>query len=572
MAARASRFGVVGLGWRAQYFLKLAAQLPAEVEVVGLVGRDPAKTEQAAARWKAPAYGSLSDLVSAQHPDFVICAVPWPVNPGVIRAAVELKVPVICETPPAPDLAGLRSLWDAVGASGLVQVSEQYPLMPSHASRLALARSGAIGTVTSVQVSSTHLYHAVALMRAFLAPGFGPATVNARIFVAPLLNPLVRDAWTDDDSPKDAQTLIATIDWGDSMGLYDFTDNQWHNQLRMRRIVVRGSAGEIANDEVVRLTGPRTIVRSPLVRRQTGYDLDLDGFDTDHISLGDTILYRNPFIGLRLSDEEIAIATLLLQMAAWRRDEGAPPYRLADGCQDLAVALAVEQAAETGETITTAREPGPPLGRTKQRRRPAVRSAPRAKTQQPAACAAGCVSVRSDERSGGDADRARLAGRAGRPRRGAAALRGPVDHRRGQLCRLRGGEVRIGARQRRRHGVDQIGLADALRRCDGRQALAVLERRRQVARGHAECLSGGIHGRRDGMVTVMAVVTLGRTGRACALDRAVRVRGLRAAGRGRSGRDCGRNLGRLVDRDRRVGLFDRGRHRGDQRVLGDALR
>jgi hypothetical protein len=43
-------------------------------------------------------------------------------------------------------------------------------------------------------------------------------------------------------------------------------------------------------------------------------------------------------------------------MAAWRRDEGAPPYPLADGCQDHAVALAVEQAADTGETITTTRE------------------------------------------------------------------------------------------------------------------------------------------------------------------------------------------------------------------------
>ena len=228
--------------------------------------------------------------------------------------------------------------------------------MPSHASRLALARSGAIGTITSVQVSSTHMYHAVALMRAFLAPGFGPVTVSARTFVAPLINPLVRDAWTDDDTPKDARTIIATIDWGGSMGLYDFTDNQWHNQLRTRRIVIRGSAGEIANDEVVRLTGPRTIVRSPLVRRQTGYDLDLDGFDTDHISLGDTILYRNPFIGLRLSDEEIAIATMLLAMAAWRRGEGAPPYPLAEGCKDHAVALAVEQSATSGEPVTTAVE------------------------------------------------------------------------------------------------------------------------------------------------------------------------------------------------------------------------
>ncbi|MFI5258317.1 MAG: hypothetical protein ACHQ01_01720 [Candidatus Limnocylindrales bacterium] len=134
--------------------------------------------------------------------------------------------PILCETPPAPDLDGLRSLWSEVGASGLVQVAEQYALMPSHASRLALARNGAIGTVTSVQVSSTHLYHAVALMRAFLGARFEPATVNARNFIAPLINPLVRDAWTDDDEPKEATTTIATIDFGGTMGLYDFMDLQ----------------------------------------------------------------------------------------------------------------------------------------------------------------------------------------------------------------------------------------------------------------------------------------------------------------------------------------------------------
>jgi hypothetical protein len=48
------------------------------------------------------------------------------VNAGRDRAAVELEGPGLCETPPAPDLEGLRSLWAAVGASGLVQVAEQY--------------------------------------------------------------------------------------------------------------------------------------------------------------------------------------------------------------------------------------------------------------------------------------------------------------------------------------------------------------------------------------------------------------------------------------------------------------
>jgi predicted dehydrogenase len=347
-----AKFGVVGTGWRAEYFVRLASLLPSQFEVVGLVGRSRESTERMAARWNVPAYASLSELVAAQHPDFVVSAVPWAAAPGVTQAAVELEMPVLCETPPAPDLEGLRRLWNAVGASGLVQVAEQYHLMPSHASRLALARSGAIGQVTSVQVSSTHGYHAVALMRAYLGAGFEPATVNAHTFVAPLINPLVRDAWTDDDQPKDATTTIATIDFGGSMGLYDFTDNQWHNQLRSRRIVIRGSAGEIEDEEVVRLVGPRTIVRSPLVRRQTGYDLDLDAFDTDHISLGDKILYRNPFPGLRFNDEDIAISSMLTAMAAWCRDEGAPPYPLAEGCQDHLVSLAIEGSASSGAPVT----------------------------------------------------------------------------------------------------------------------------------------------------------------------------------------------------------------------------
>jgi predicted dehydrogenase len=350
------RFGVVGTGWRAQFYLRLAGLLPDQFEVAGLVGRTQDSAEAAAAKRHVRAYGSLSELIMSQDPDFVVSAVPWAVSPGITEAAVELEIPILCETPPAPDLDELRRLWRAVGASGLVQVAEQYTLMPSHASRLALARSGAIGTVTSVQVSSTHQYHAVALMRAFLGAGFEPTTVSSREFTAPLINPLVRDAWTGDDEPKEAKTTIATIEFGSGMGLYDFTDNQWHNQLRSRRIVIRGWAGEIANDEVVRLIAPRTIVRSPLVRRQTGYDLDLDSFETDHISLGDTILFRNPYIGLRFNDEEIAIGTMLAAMASWCRDEGPAPYPLADGCQDHLVGLAIDESAASGTTVTTSVE------------------------------------------------------------------------------------------------------------------------------------------------------------------------------------------------------------------------
>ncbi len=346
----ATTFVTIGAGWRAEFFWRLAAGLP-DVECVGAVVR----TERPA---QVPTYTSLDHCLRDARPGFVVTAVPWPVTPALVTDLVARGVPVLAETPPAPDLAGLRSLWAEVGGSGLVQVAEQYLLMPSHAARAALVRSGAIGTPTQVQVSSTHQYHAVALMRGLLCAGRGPVTVHAAQTTAPLVDPLTRDGWTDDPEPRPAATTIAAIDFGDGLsGVYDFTDNQWHNQLRFRRILVRATHGELSDDDVVRLVAPHTIVRTPIVRRQTGYDLDLDGFETVHLTFGSEVLYRNPYLGRRWNDEEVAIAALLDAMARWVRGEGPPPYPLAEGMHDHAVALTVDEAVAAGSAVTTTTEP-----------------------------------------------------------------------------------------------------------------------------------------------------------------------------------------------------------------------
>jgi predicted dehydrogenase len=263
---------------------------------------------------------------------------------------------VLAETPPAPDLPGLRALWSDVGETGLVQVAEQYLLMPGHAARLAAVREGLIGDPTSVQVSSTHLYHAVSLIRGLLGVGFEPATVSARAFTAPLADPLSPDGWSGDATPKPIATTLATIDWGGRMGLYDFTDNQWWNPLRSRRIVIRGSGGEIADDRLVRLADPTTPVESHLSYRRTGIDLNLEGNDLDHVSLDGRVLYRNPFKGTRLSEDDVAVADLLARTGAWARGEGPEPYPLADGLQDHLISVAIGESAETGRDVTTERE------------------------------------------------------------------------------------------------------------------------------------------------------------------------------------------------------------------------
>jgi predicted dehydrogenase len=349
-------FGLIGTGWRSVFFLRIAAAAPDRFRVAGVVSRSAGRGDEISAEWGVPAFASVPELLRAQAPDFVVPCVPWPAMPDATRELVGLGARVLAETPPAPDLPGLRALWDDVGASGLVQVAEQYLLMPGHAARLSVVQDGVIGEPTSVQVSSTHLYHAVSMIRGLLGVGFDPAVVSARAFTAPLADPLTPGGWTGDSTPKDIATTLATLDFGGRMGLYDFTDNQWWNPLRSRRIVIRGSNGEIADDRVVRLVDPTSPVESHLVRRQTGIDLNLEGVDLDHISFDGRVVYRNPFKGTRLSEDDVAVAALLERTGAWARDEGPEPYPLAEGMQDHLISVAIGESVATGRDVTTTTE------------------------------------------------------------------------------------------------------------------------------------------------------------------------------------------------------------------------
>ncbi|TQM13317.1 Gfo/Idh/MocA family protein [Pseudonocardia kunmingensis] len=351
------RYGIVGSGWRTGFFLRLARLMPDRFTATGVVTRTAERGAEVEAEWGVPTFRTTADLVAADRPDFVIVSVPWAAAPAVTVELVEQGVPVLSETPPAPDLAGLRDLWSRVGDSGLVQVAEQYLMMPAHAARWAVLRSGAIGRVTSVQVSSTHLYHAVSMIRLMLDAGFADAEVTARGLTAPLADPLDRGGWSGGDEAKTAQTTLAVLDFGDGRsGLYDFTDNQWFNPLRANRIVVRGTHGELVDDRFVRLADPVTAVESHLVRRQTGIDLNLEGFDLDHISADGRVVYRNPYQGARLAEDDISVATIVDRMGAWCRGTGEPPYPLAHACQDHLISLAIEESARTGATVRTSRE------------------------------------------------------------------------------------------------------------------------------------------------------------------------------------------------------------------------
>lgn len=353
---RAATFGLAGTGWRADFFLRLAAALPQHFEVVAVSTRDPAKGAAVESAWSVPTVRTADELAGRYRPDFVVASVNRVATPAVIEACTAHGVPVLAETPPARDLPAMRELWSRLPQPGLVQVAEQYPYLPKMQVYRALIEAGRLGEVTAAQVSWTHGYHAVAMLRGLLGAGYREASVTARAFATPVTESLGREGWPEHPTITSVTRTIALLDFGGLAGCYDFTDGQWFHPLMGRRITVRGTIGEIIDDQVVTLLDARTPVRSALVRRQTGLDGDLEGFDLDTIAVGLEVLYRNPFPGARLSDEEIAIASMLDRMGRWVHDEAEPPYPLAEACQDHLLALAITQSAAQQQSVHTGGE------------------------------------------------------------------------------------------------------------------------------------------------------------------------------------------------------------------------
>jgi len=349
------RFAVIGTGWRSEFMLRMAKAAPDRLEVVAVLARTDAAAEKISQRWGARVVRSVDKLL-AQAPEFVVAAVSWPSMPSVVTDLVQRGAHVLAETPPAPTADGLRSLWTAVGASGHVQVAEQYMLMPRHAARRTVVASGAIGAATSVEIASTHLYHATSIIRSYLGVGMADATVTARTFVAPLADPLTFGGWQLDARPTPHTTTIGMIDFGNGqMGLYDFVENQWWNPLLARRLVIRGERGEIVDDTVTRLSNEGIIV-SPISYRRTGIDMNLEGNEIVSASYEGRLVYENPWTGTSLSEDDIAVASFLKLTGAWARGEGAGPYPLAEACQDHLLGLALEESARTRTDVRVTRE------------------------------------------------------------------------------------------------------------------------------------------------------------------------------------------------------------------------
>ncbi len=349
-------FAIVGGGWRADFYLRIAQALPEKFCVNAALIRDPEKAKVFQKKWGVPTYPTLDEVKSKAAPDFVVASVSWPSMPILIRETNERGMHILAETPPAPDLEGLLALYQSDLGKTKIQVAEQYFLQPFHAARLNLIATGKLGKVSEAQVSVAHGYHGVSLIRKYLGIGFEKATIRAMKFNSPIVQGPGRNGPPAAEKIKDSSQDLAWLDFGDRMGIFDFAGDQYFSWIRSLRVLLRGERGEI-NDKTVRyLEDYRTPIRGELIRQNAGEEGNLEGNYHKGFLFENRWIYKNPFAPASLNDDEIAVASCLQKMHEYTQG-GESFYSLAEASHDHYLGMMISKAVEAGTPLVTTDQP-----------------------------------------------------------------------------------------------------------------------------------------------------------------------------------------------------------------------
>jgi predicted dehydrogenase len=343
-------FGVVGSGWRAEFFLRAAKLAPDRFRLCGVVTTNKERAGRIAGEYGTSCYASAGELLAASQPEFMVVSVTKSAAMGVSLGLLEQGVAVLAETPPANTVDDLAGFFRRMPAGARLQVAEQYFLRPDHAARLNYLQTGKLGRVHQARVSLTNSYHGISLIRKYLGLGFENAEISARSLVSPVWAGFSRTGEPEKEQLLEKEQLIAVLDFGGKAGIFDFESDQHRSWVRSQQILVKGERGELNNHDIRYLLDYKTPVQSEFRRVNLGEVENMEGAGLKGILADGQWFYRNPFPDSRMTDDETAVAECLARMSVYV-NTGKSFYSFAEAAQDFYLSELMAQSAETGGRV-----------------------------------------------------------------------------------------------------------------------------------------------------------------------------------------------------------------------------
>lgn len=347
-----ARYIVIGYGWRADFFYRLAKMVPDHFEIAAGVLRTEERAAQVAAENNVFATADLDEALKT-NPDYAVLCVPRAIVKDYLVRLMERNIPVLCETPPAKDIPELEELWRAKEKyNGKVQVVEQYFLQPLYAGLLDIVGHGYLGEVSNVSLSCLHGYHAVSMFRKLLGISFENCKIQGQKFWFDVTATNSRKGFdysgTVVKKDRDVSTMVFE---NGKVAFMDFSGEQYFSPIRTRRLNIQGVRGEI-NDMTVRFLNQENITVTQEIRRNDVGVYNNKEWAHKELLFMDRVIYRNPYYPARLNDDEIAVASCLTRMKEYV-ETGKDFYPLKEAMQDTYLSFVMAKAIETGETLET---------------------------------------------------------------------------------------------------------------------------------------------------------------------------------------------------------------------------
>lgn len=325
------KYGILGAGWRSEFYLRIADLLPDTFKVSGIFIRNKEKQKEFSEKYNVNICPTLEELLKTDF-DFIVSCVNKTGICDTVRELGSKNIPLLTETPIGTSLDEIDDFLSGIKQDWRVQVAEQFHFQPRNQAIKAVIESGILGDITQVQLSCCHDYHAASLIRFFLNTGDEMPEASAFTLPDTVNRYNSRGGLLSKPEAVTAEEKLVILKFKNKTALYDFNYEQYFSDIRASRIVIRGTNGEIINDRCTYLKEgiPHSFY---LQRNFHGANESLDGFTLVNITAEGNILYENPFKSARLSDEEIAIATCLLNMKRYI-DTGIPFYSLREAALD----------------------------------------------------------------------------------------------------------------------------------------------------------------------------------------------------------------------------------------------
>ena len=344
MGKKPLSFIIVGSGWRAMFYVRIAKAHEERFHLSCVLCR----SEEKARRLREEGIGAAVSVRQCEEarPDFVVVAVSKPSIFQVTREWVLKGFPVLCETPAGMNLEELRQLWELRERYGArVQVAEQYIRYPIIAAGLKAIEEGKLGEPYSVYLSAAHDYHGASLIRHMLKIKAEPVAVSGKQYRFPVTETDSRYGPVTDGSVKERERTCVTLEFDSGkVAFYDFSGVQYHSYIRSRHINVQGRDGEW-NDTILRFADKE---HEPIQEYVMPW-LNPAHRELETDELKETAGQWNPTLELNTAQDEYAIAVMMAGMEDYL-ERGKEVYPLSEALEDAYLWLLMKKAAENPGT------------------------------------------------------------------------------------------------------------------------------------------------------------------------------------------------------------------------------